>query len=162
MTRIVYHAADERATQRLGEALVRTLRPGAVVALTGTLGAGKTRLVQAAVQGCGAEGAWSPTFVLINEYAGDPPIFHMDAYRLADGAEFEGLGVDEYFDAGGLTFVEWADKVREHLPDDTIEIAIDVTGATSRVFTLSDPSGRHAAELRAVAASVGAGGPSGP
>jgi len=158
MTRVIYHALDEQGTQRLGEALVHALRPGTVVALSGTLGAGKTRLVQAAVSvsGTGDGVAVSPTFMLINEYDGEPPVFHMDAYRLTDSAQFEALGVYEYFDAGGLTFVEWAEKVREHLPDDTIEIVIDVTGGESRTFTVSDPSGQHAAELCGVAAEIGA------
>lgn len=156
MTRLVFHAANERCTQRLGAALVHALRPGTVVALSGTLGAGKTRLVQAAVGACGAGEAVSPTFMLINEYEGRPPVFHMDAYRLEDSSQFEALGVDEYFDGGGLTFVEWAEKVREYLPDDTIEIVIDITGPESRTFSVSDPSRQHTVELRRVAAEIGA------
>lgn len=136
MDRFAYDASDEAATGRLGAALAEVLPDGCVVALCGTLGAGKTRLVQAIAEASGVDrrDVVSPTFVLIHEYQGRRPIYHLDAYRLRDEAEFLDLGPEEYFDGGGLTLVEWADRVQRCLPDDRVEIQIEVTGAESRRF----------------------------
>ncbi len=136
MTSLTYHAEDEQATARLGAALAEALPAGTTIALEGTLGAGKTRLVQAIALALGvAEGeVVSPTFVLIGEYQGRRPIYHFDAYRLRDDDEFLELGPDEYFESEGLTFVEWADRVEACLPADRIEIRIEPNGPTSRLF----------------------------
>lgn len=126
-------------TDRIGEILAAVLRPGTVVALNGTLGAGKTRLVQAiaAVLGVPPETVTSPTFVLIQEYRGGKmPIFHFDAYRLRDEDEFLQLGPEEYFDADGVSFVEWAERVSVCLPWRRWEIFIEHHGAEERKFTL--------------------------
>lgn len=136
---LVYTADDESATDRLGAAIASALQPGAVVALIGPLGAGKTRLVQAVAAAAGvAPGeVLSPTFVLIHEYRGRLPIYHFDAYRLRDEDEFLQLGPEEYFDASGWTFIEWADKVASCLPRERLEIRLEPTGATSRHFEVN-------------------------
>lgn len=138
-----FTANNEHDTDRLGAALASELPPGTVVALIGTLGAGKTRLVQAVASAVGVPRAdvTSPTFVLVNEYTGGRlPIYHFDTYRLKDDDEFLNLGPDEYFDSNGLTFVEWADRVADLLPAARIEIAIKVTGETSREFCVAATS----------------------
>lgn len=119
---------NESDTERLGQRLAADLAPGSVVALIGPLGAGKTRLVQAVCRALGVtEEVTSPTFVLINEYrSGRLPVFHFDAYRLRDDDEFLELGPDEYFEAGGMTFVEWGDRVERCLPKDGLKIEIEV------------------------------------
>ena len=124
-----YLSQSEADTDRIGTELAAELEPGAVVALIGPLGAGKTRLVQAiaAALGVPRDAVTSPTFVLVNEYRqGRLPIFHFDAYRLKDLDEFLELGPEEYFDANGLTFIEWADRVAEALPSERIEIRIKI------------------------------------
>lgn len=134
-----FTAHSEQDTDRLGAALASVLPPGTVVALIGTLGAGKTRLVQAvaAAYGVGRETVTSPTFVLVNEYRGGRlPIYHFDTYRLKDDDEFLNLGPDEYFDGNGITFVEWADRVASLLPAERIEISIEVTGDSARQITI--------------------------
>ena len=138
MNPFVFEAASEADTDRLGAALAAGLPPGATIALTGTLGAGKTRLVQAIAAACGIdrEVVVSPTFVLCQRYQGDRTIYHLDAYRLRDDDEFRELGPEEFFESDGLTIVEWADKVADCLPDERIEIEIEVTGATSRQFVV--------------------------
>src|SRR5215470_16970283 len=131
---------NEQDTVRLGRGLADVLPPGTVVALIGTLGAGKTRLVQAVATSLGVPngGVTSPTFVLVNEYRqGRLPVFHFDTYRLKDDDEFLNLGPEEYFESDGLTFVEWADRVTHLLPADRIEITLDVTGDTNRTATIS-------------------------
>lgn len=107
-----YDAADEAATARLGHALARVLPAGCVIGLDGTLGAGKTRLVQAVAEACGIDrrDVISPTFVLVHEYHGGRSIYHVDAYRLRDEDEFMNLGVHERFDQDVLVFIEWAER----------------------------------------------------
>jgi tRNA threonylcarbamoyladenosine biosynthesis protein TsaE len=135
---VTFEAADESATQTLGAALAGVLPGGAVVALVGPLGAGKTRLVQAvATAACVSEGVVaSPTFVLVHEYEGRVPIFHFDVYRLRDDDEFLALGPEEYFSQPGWSFIEWADRVADLLPRERLEISIDATGARSRRFMI--------------------------
>lgn len=143
MNELRYVADDLQATDRLGAALAEVLPAGTVIALIGTLGAGKTRLVQAvaAALGVPADDVTSPTFVLINEYAGGRlPVYHFDTYRLKDDDEFLELGPDEYFDSAGLTFVEWADRVTDCLPSDYLRIAIEVLGPTEREFAVTASS----------------------
>jgi tRNA threonylcarbamoyladenosine biosynthesis protein TsaE len=138
-------AQNEYDTQRLGQALAAVLPPGTVVALVGTLGAGKTRLVQAVAAGLEVppESVTSPTFILVNEYRGGRlPIYHFDTYRLKDEDEFLELGPDEYFDSGGIVFIEWADRVARLLPNERIEISIEVTGETGRSITIRGTSPR--------------------
>src|SRR5882724_9801049 len=130
---------NEQDTDRLGAALAEVLPPGTVIALIGTLGAGKTRLVQAVATALGVprDAVTSPTFVLVNEYRqGRLPIFHFDTYRLKDDDEFLALGPEEYFDSAGITFVEWADRVADLLPRDRLEITLEVNSDTSRRVTI--------------------------
>ena len=145
MATIVYEARDEAGTAALGKLLADTLPDGSVVALCGTLGAGKTRLVQAIAEACGIPRASvvSPTFVLIQEYHGRRSVYHFDAYRLHDEDEFQQLGPDEYFESGGLALVEWADRVAAGLPRERLEIQIIVTGPQSRRFELQAVGSRY-------------------
>ncbi len=157
MTQLTYEAPNERATDRLGAALATALPDGAVVALHGTLGAGKTRLVRAIAEASGVaeREVVSPTFVLIKEYAGRRPIYHFDAYRLRDEDEFLELGPEEYFDAAGLTLIEWASRVAGCLPRDYLEIEIAITGPESRRFLLQSNSPRYAAVVERVGQLLG-------
>ena len=145
MDRLIYEANNEAATVSLGAALAEALPDGAVVALCGTLGAGKTRLVQAIAEASGVDRAdvVSPTFVLIQQYHGRRPIFHFDAYRLRDEDEFIELGPDEYFDSGGVTLIEWADRVEGCLPVDRVQVSIEVTGSQSRRFEIESRGDRY-------------------
>jgi tRNA threonylcarbamoyladenosine biosynthesis protein TsaE len=144
MERLVHEVNDEGGTERFGATLSELLPPGTVVALCGTLGAGKTRLVQAIAAAAGVDrrDVISPTFVLIHEYQGRRPIYHFDAYRLRDEDEFLQLGPEEYFDSAGLTIIEWADRIENALPADRVEVRIEVTGATTRRFELTATGSR--------------------
>lgn len=146
MTSWTFEAANELDTARLGAALDRLLPDGSVVALSGTLGAGKTRLVQAIAEADGVDRRQvvSPTFVLIQEYQGRRPIYHFDAYRLRDEDEFLELGPEEYFESEGLTFVEWAERIEGQLPPERLEIQIAVTGPQSRRFQIVAHGARYA------------------
>jgi tRNA threonylcarbamoyladenosine biosynthesis protein TsaE len=138
MQRFRLETRDEADTHRLGHALARALPQTATLALVGTLGAGKTRLVQAIAAGCGIDpsGVTSPTFVLCQQYHGGHLLYHLDAYRIRDLDEFLELGVEEYFDGPGITLIEWAERVAECLPVDHLEIQIEITAAETRAFEL--------------------------
>ncbi|REJ69026.1 MAG: tRNA (adenosine(37)-N6)-threonylcarbamoyltransferase complex ATPase subunit type 1 TsaE [Planctomycetota bacterium] len=139
MTEWTFLAADEQDTERLGEGLARALPAGSVVGLDGPLGAGKTRLVQGLATTLGArrEDVVSPTFVIIHEYAAEKPVYHFDAYRIADDDEFLELGPDEYFASPGITLVEWAERVERCLPRERLAVRVEVADTTSRRFTLT-------------------------
>ncbi|HVA50262.1 MAG TPA: tRNA (adenosine(37)-N6)-threonylcarbamoyltransferase complex ATPase subunit type 1 TsaE [Pirellulales bacterium] len=147
-----YDAVDEAATERLGIEVANVVPRPAVVALCGTLGAGKTRLVRAIARGLGIdpESVTSPTFVLLHEYPGTTPLFHFDAYRLRDEDEFWQLGADEYLSgqAGGVVVIEWADRVAGCLPDERLDITIEVVGPTERRFSIAAHGDRYEASLR--------------
>lgn len=133
---------SEKEMVKLGHHMAEILEAGDTISLQGTLGAGKTRLVQAVAEKLGVtEEVTSPTFVLVNEYAsGSKPIYHFDAYRLKDEDEFLELGPDEYFEGfaragAGLTFVEWGEKVANCLPDEVIQISIEVLAGEARLLS---------------------------
>ncbi len=126
---------DPAATTAFGHRLAERLFPGAVVALVGPLGAGKTHLVRAVAEGLGiadSRAVSSPTFVLIQEYPARLPVYHFDAYRLRSAEEFADLGAHEYFAGDGVCLVEWADRVQACLPPEYLRIELQVTGESSR------------------------------
>jgi tRNA threonylcarbamoyladenosine biosynthesis protein TsaE len=133
------------ATRALGGRLAQALFPGAVVALVGPLGAGKTELARAIVAGLGGDPrqVFSPTFTLIHEYAARLPVYHFDAYRLRGDSEFLDLGVHEYLEGDGVCLIEWADRVTPCLPADVLRIELEVTGETRREARLKAEGPRH-------------------
>jgi tRNA threonylcarbamoyladenosine biosynthesis protein TsaE len=142
--------ADLSATEAFGRALGARLFPGAVVALVGPLGAGKTHLTRAVAEWLDVRNPAavnSPTFVLIQEYTARLPIYHFDAYRLSGPREFAELGADEYLRGDGVCLVEWADRVEVALPNEHLRIEIEVTDANRRAFHLSASGERHRALL---------------
>jgi tRNA threonylcarbamoyladenosine biosynthesis protein TsaE len=153
MTPFTFDAIDESATAALGAALAEVLPAGTTVALCGTLGAGKTRLVQAIAQSLGIDrhNVVSPTFVLVQEHHGRRPIYHVDTYRLRDEDEFLALGPEEFFDSDALVLIEWADRVQDCLPEERIDIRIEVTGPQSRHFEIVPIGRRHVATVEQLA-----------
>ena len=130
-------SARPEETEDAGERLGRILGPGAVVALTGELGAGKTCFIQGLVRGLGVTGrATSPTFVLINQYPGRVPVYHVDAYRTESLTELMDLGLLELLGGGGVTVIEWADKLESLLPPEAIHVHIDGVGDQPRAITI--------------------------
>lgn len=133
-SRLTVELPDLAATEAFGRRLGGLLFPGAVVGLAGQLGAGKTHLARAIVEGLGADPRRvnSPTFVIIQEYEGRHPIAHFDVYRLGSVREFADLGVEDYFRGGYVSLIEWADRVAAVLPDGRLDVTIGVTGPASR------------------------------
>jgi tRNA threonylcarbamoyladenosine biosynthesis protein TsaE len=156
MTSFTFESRSEVDTIALGAALAEALPPNSVVALDGTLGAGKTRLVQAIAASLGIDrrDVVSPTFVLLQEYHGRRSIYHIDAYRIKDDDEFWQLGVDEYFAGSGLVFIEWAERVERCLPEQRLSITIEVIDETTRQFTLTSQDDRNQQVIADVASRL--------
>ena len=111
--------------EKFGLFLGENLRPGDVVCLNGDLGAGKTTLTKSIAKGLGIDDyVTSPTFTIVNEYYGKIDLYHIDTYRLDDMVDVDYLGFDEYFYSDGVTIVEWAEKIRDALPEEYMEINI--------------------------------------
>lgn len=128
-------------TEALAAKLAVLLKPGDVICLTGDLGAGKTTFTKALGKALGVtEAITSPTFSLIQEYEGDLPVYHFDVYRLIKPDEFRDLGAEEYFDGPGICIIEWADLVKEYLPESHLWIEIKWLNDSQRkiCFTPSD------------------------
>ena len=156
MTQFEFHAPNLAHTDQLGAALAAVLPAATTVALRGTLGAGKTRLVQAIAAGFDVPRSEvvSPTYVLCHEYEGRLPLYHLDVYRLRDDDEFLELGPEEYFESPGITLIEWADRVVDCLPSDRLEIDIQITGTSQRRFEISAIGARAETILEALRAKL--------
>jgi tRNA threonylcarbamoyladenosine biosynthesis protein TsaE len=136
---VVSRSADE--TQALGERLGLRLGRGDVVACIGPLGSGKTCFLQGLARGLGVTApVTSPTFVLVNEYHGRLPVYHVDAYRTGSLSELVDVGLEEMLHGEGVTIVEWADKLLPLLPPRTITVSIEGLGNEPRRIELAGPA----------------------
>jgi tRNA threonylcarbamoyladenosine biosynthesis protein TsaE len=146
--------ADAAATRRLAASLAAAAEPGDLVCLWGELGAGKTQFAKGFGAGLGVAGTISsPTFILMSEYEGRLPLFHVDLYRLADGADALAGGIVDERQAAGVTLVEWPDRMGDLLPARRLDVVIDGTGTEPRTITLRavDPAlARYVAPLPSV------------
>jgi tRNA threonylcarbamoyladenosine biosynthesis protein TsaE len=121
-----YITNSEQETQELGQRLGRILTPGAVIAYTGDLGAGKTAFTRGLAQGLEIpDRVTSPTFTIVNEYEGGRlPLFHFDLYRLGGEDELYDIGWEDYLGRGGVCAVEWSERVAQALEEGAIRIDI--------------------------------------
>jgi tRNA threonylcarbamoyladenosine biosynthesis protein TsaE len=127
-------------TRTLGAALGRHVPPGAVIALTGDLGSGKTVLVQGLAQGLAVPAAFyitSPTYTLINEYPGRLCLYHVDLYRLTDPDELDETGLHDILGADGVVVIEWADRLPASLLNRYLRIHLVPLGPDKREITLT-------------------------
>ncbi len=132
---------SEPETEAFGLRLSDVLEAGDVIALTGDLGAGKTTLTKAIARGLGVrETVTSPTFMIIKEYrSGRLPLYHFDVYRLGSAEDLYDIGGDEYFDGDGVCIVEWADIIREVIPEDAVWINLEYgDGPEERIYTIQE------------------------
>ena len=126
-------------TIALGQALGKRLKAGSVVALVGDLGSGKTVFTKGIAKGLGVKHARyvnSPTFVTIKEYKGRFPLYHFDLYRMDGHSGFDDMNYEEYFYGDGVTVIEWADKIRELLPDRYWEVNLKATDEKQRCIKI--------------------------
>lgn len=128
---------DPAATTALGRALATVARPGDLICLWGELGAGKTHLAKAFGAGLGVtETISSPSFILMAEYAGRLPLFHVDLYRLADGTDALAGGLIDDRQADGVTLIEWPERMAATLPAHRLDVRIDGAGDAARTITI--------------------------
>lgn len=136
--RLPYRAESPDATRAFGERLASELTPGTVLALHGDLGAGKTHLVKGIGAGLGYDAAAirSPTFTLVHAHEGGRlPLYHMDAYRIADPAELYELGYETYVYGEGVCCIEWPERMADLLPDTAVHLALHHEERTVRHIT---------------------------
>jgi tRNA threonylcarbamoyladenosine biosynthesis protein TsaE len=146
---------DAAATRALGAALATVARPGDLISLVGELGAGKTQFAKGFGAGLGiADTIVSPSFVLMAEYRGRLPLFHVDLYRLADAAEALAGGLIDDRQAEGVTLVEWAERLADALPAERLDILIDGAGDDPRRIKLRPGNAGYVRYLEAIPATT--------
>ena len=134
---MTFETHSPEQTEALGEALGKVLRPGAVVAYTGDLGAGKTAFTRGLAKGLGAsEPGTSPTYTIVNEYlSGRIPLFHFDMYRLGSSEDLFDIGWEDYLERGGVCALEWSENVADAL-ENPIRVQLEKTGENARRITI--------------------------
>ena len=106
--------------------------PNMVICLNGDLGSGKTVFTKGFADAMAIDEITSPTFNIIKEYVGELPLYHMDVYRT--NGKVDGLGIEEYFNKGGVTIIEWAEMIEDYLPEERLDITFKITGENTRVL----------------------------
>ena len=124
---MVFESLEEQNTLELGKRIALSAKPGDVYALDGDLGVGKTVFTKGFAQGIGIRRpVSSPTFTILQVYEeGRIPLYHFDVYRIGDPEEMEEIGFDEYLFGQGVCLIEWAERVRELLPENTVSVVIE-------------------------------------
>ena len=135
-----FHTSSAEETIELGKKIGSLLKKGDIIAMQGTLAAGKTTITKGIAQSLGVKDEiTSPTFCLISEYEGKMPLYHMDVYRLEGGEDFINLGVEDLMYGNGVSLIEWSEKVMDELPKKTIILKIEpIEGTTERNITLEN------------------------
>ncbi len=143
MAKLKFTSYSPEQTQQLGRRLGELTHAGDVFLLTGELGSGKTCLTQGIAWGLGVkEYAFSPSFVLIREYNGRLPLYHVDFYRLDRLQEIADLGLDEYLYGKGVCVVEWAEKGMELMPEKRLLINLGYVSDDERSINF-EPKGQR-------------------
>ena len=143
---------DAGETRALGARLAAAARPGDLLCLVGDLGAGKTQLAKGFAQGLGiTDTVSSPTFVLMTEYEGRLPLFHVDLYRIDDAADALAGGLLDERQLEGVALVEWAERLGEALPVGRLDVVIEGTGDEPRTIALRSADPAYARYLDAAA-----------
>ena len=136
---------SEMDTIELAQNLESEKFPNMVICLNGELGSGKTIFTKGFANALGiTETVTSPTFNIIKEYGGELPLYHMDVYRL-DG-NTEGVGIEDYFTKGGVVIIEWANTIKDILPEKRLDIKFKIAGENTRVLVVT-PHGKEYEEL---------------
>lgn len=123
---MIFHTSSAEETIELGKKIGSFLKKGDIIALQGTLAAGKTTITKGIALSLGIEdNITSPTFCLISEYYGKMPMYHMDVYRLEGSDDFANLGTEDMLYGDGVSLIEWSEKIMDELPRKTIIIRLE-------------------------------------
>lgn len=139
MSVVAIDSGSPEETERIGVLLGKLLSPGDFIALKGELGGGKTRFAKGVATGIGVSPdmpVTSPTYTLMNIYAGRIPLYHFDLYRLSGDDDAVDLGFADYFAGEGASLVEWPERLSEELPAERLEILFSYTGESERRLEL--------------------------
>jgi len=137
MIELISNSPDE--TIALGKKIAASLSAGSVVAITGTLGSGKTCLTKGIALGLGlTENITSPTYTIINEYQREhsPTLYHIDAYRLNCDKDFEDIGGIDTINSGGISIIEWSERIPYSIPKNTISVNLEIKDGLSRTIKI--------------------------
>lgn len=129
---------NENETILLGERLAKTLKGGTVVAFFGGLGMGKTAFTRGIAKALGSErSVSSPTFAIVNDYGGNPHLYHFDMYRVESWDDLYSSGFFDYYESGGVLAVEWSENIENALPENTIRVCFERGNAdTERIIKI--------------------------
>ena len=138
--KFITHSPEE--TEKIGEALAKSLQPGTILAYRGDLGAGKTAFTRGLARGLGCkETVTSPTYTIVNEYLGGRlPLFHFDMYRLASSDDLWDIGWEDYLEREGVCAVEWSENVADAM-ENAVTVTIEKLGETTRRITIEGGQG---------------------
>jgi tRNA threonylcarbamoyladenosine biosynthesis protein TsaE len=138
MTKLNYLSHNQDETINLGVKIAARVKPGDIICLFGELGTGKTTFVKGLAEGLKIKSrqVHSPTFVLLNIYEGRLPLFHFDLYRLGDPCEIAQLGHEEYFYDNGVAVIEWAERLKQFMPEDYLAVRLEHQGEDLRAVEL--------------------------
>jgi tRNA threonylcarbamoyladenosine biosynthesis protein TsaE len=146
------YSQSPAATLTLGKKIGSNLTDGSIIAMSGELGCGKTLLTRGICEGLGVppRHVSSPTFVLVNEYKGRLPVFHMDLYRLGDINDGFEIGIMDYFARAeaGVMLIEWAEKMISLLPQDMLRIEFEILGDKKRRIKFNSVSNKFEAVFK--------------
>ena len=136
----ITHSPEE--TEKIGEALAKSLQPGTILAYRGDLGAGKTAFTRGLARGLGCkETVTSPTYTIVNEYLGGRlPLFHFDMYRLASSDDLWDIGWEDYMEREGVCAVEWSENVADAM-ENAVTVTIEKLGENTRQITIEGGQG---------------------
>ena len=133
--RETFRSESVAMTEEYGRQLAKELKSGSVVAFFGSMGMGKTQLVRGIAAGLGLQAeVSSPTFALVHDYGGQPPLVHFDMYRVSGWEDLYSTGFFDYLDAGCILVVEWSENIVAALPDDAIRIHIQRESDSVRII----------------------------
>ncbi len=145
MALIRTNSKSPEETIEIGYRIGKILKPGMVVALEGKLGAGKTTLVKGIARALDInEEITSPSYIIISEYLGTYPLFHIDLYRINHSQELEDLGLEEIIsslDLNGISVIEWSERAESMMPEDRIQVAIMIDADGNRIIDISGLEG---------------------
>ncbi len=141
---MIYTSHSPEDTEKIAAEFARTLRPNDVVAMYGDLGAGKTAFAKGVARALGVTAyVTSPTFTIVNEYKGNMPFYHFDAYRIGSSEEMYDIGFEDYIYAGGVSLIEWSELIEDILPDKRYRVTIEKsqTDDNTRTITIERQGG---------------------